>query len=89
MEEKVIQTLFALIRSAIKGNPMTEEEKAQFSEEMVPELMKLAQKHDLAHLVGYGVYKNELLEKNSPYGCKRGSLCRCEYDLCPDGRCLP
>ena len=70
MDEKVIQTLFALIRSAIKGNPMTDEEKTQFSEEMVPDLMKLAQKHDLAHLVGYGVYKNELLEKSSPYYTK-------------------
>lgn len=70
MDEKVIQTMFALIRSAIKGNPMTDEEKLQFSEEMVPDLMKLAQKHDLAHLVGYGVHKNGLLEKNSTYYTK-------------------
>ena len=70
MDKKVIDLLFALIRSSIKGTPMTDEEKAQFSENMLPELMKLAQKHDLAHLVGYGVYKNGLLEKSSPYYTK-------------------
>lgn len=32
--------------------------------------MKLAKKHDLAHLGGYGVYKNELLDKSSQYYAK-------------------
>ncbi len=67
MGRKIVDLMFALIRSAITGNPMTDEEKAFFSEETVLELMKIAQKHDLSHLVGYGIYKNELLDKNSPY----------------------
>lgn len=67
MEGKIPHILFTLIRSTIRGIPMTDEEKAQFSEEMVQDLMMLAKKHDLAHLAGYGVYKNELLDKSSPY----------------------
>ncbi len=65
MEEKITKTLFALLRSAILGNPLTAAEKAQFSHEMLPDLMKLAKKHDLLHLVGVGIQKNSLIEENS------------------------
>ena len=70
MEGKIPHILFTLIRSSIRGIPMTDEEKAQFSKEMVQDLMMLAKKHDLAHLAGYGVYKNELLDKSSAYYAK-------------------
>ncbi len=70
MEEKTINTLFALLRSSVTCKPISDEEKAQFSEEMMPDLMKLAKKHDLAHLVSHAVYENELLDNASEYYAK-------------------
>lgn len=58
--------LFALIRSAIYEEPMTEAQKALFTEEQLPELLALSQKHDIAQLIARGLYINELTEKNNP-----------------------
>lgn len=70
MNQITIDVMFAVLRSAVTEKPMTDTEREQFSKEMLPDLMALAQKHDLAHLVGYGAYKNKLLAGTSEYYAK-------------------
>lgn len=64
MEQKTIQLLFSLLRFAINGTPMGDEEKALYSEERLPELLEIAKKHDLLHLVCLGLKQNFPVHRN-------------------------
>lgn len=62
---QIIPFLFTAIRSVITERMLSEEERALFSKELLPEYYALAKKHDVAHLVAYAIQKNDLLgEKN-------------------------
>ncbi len=61
MNQRTNQILFALLRSAIYGSQLRDDEKALFSEEMLPELLSISKKHDIAHLIGVGLDLNSLL----------------------------
>lgn len=63
MDQRTIQLFFALLRSAIRGTTLTDEEQSDYSPALLPELLKLASKHDVAHLLETALKKNELLEK--------------------------
>ncbi|MBQ8719527.1 MAG: nucleotidyltransferase family protein [Clostridia bacterium] len=63
MEQRTKNILFALIRSAISGKKLTDEERSSFSRERLEELIKLSAKHDVDHLVAFGLKQNGLLEK--------------------------
>lgn len=63
MEQNVTTILFALLRSAICGTKLTGQERAQYSPGMLPELLRVASRHDVAHLLVVGLKKNELLTK--------------------------
>ncbi len=63
MEQNLTQILFALLRSAIRGTALTEAEKTLFSKKLLPDLMRLSKRHDVAHLVALGLKKNELVTK--------------------------
>lgn len=58
MDQGKIKLLFALLCSAVGGEPIGENERALFSEEAVPKMMALAKRHDVAHLLAHGLYKN-------------------------------
>lgn len=58
MNAETIQLLFALLRSAIGGEALNAEEKALCSDEILPQLAVLAQKHDVLHLIAFGLKKN-------------------------------
>lgn len=47
--------LFALLRAAVCGETITDEVKNACTEENLIQVCALAQKHDLAHLIGYAV----------------------------------
>lgn len=64
MDQGTNQILFSLLRSAICGEPMSEREKEQFSEEQLSELVSLARKHDLLHLVAFALRNNSLISKD-------------------------
>ena len=64
MEQNLTQILFALLRSAIRGNELAEAEKSLFSKEFLTELMRLSKRHDVAHLVALGLKNNGLLTKD-------------------------
>ena len=57
------QILFSLLRDAIRGTKLSEEEQGAFSRELMPALWNTAKKHDLDHLLAYGLKKNGLLTK--------------------------
>lgn len=59
--------LFALIRSAVMGEALSDKEKAMFSENMLPELIRISKMHDLAHLVSYGIMANNLILPDNKY----------------------
>lgn len=69
MSRDVTTLLFALLRSALKGDALQDTEKACFSVDLLPELYALSQAHDVAHLVGFALQKNGLWEKDH-------SICR-------------
>lgn len=64
MNEQTTRLLFALIRSAVSGEPLTEEEKALYSEELLPALISVAKHHDVLHLVALGLKNNALDHEN-------------------------
>lgn len=65
MNRDVKKLMFALLRCAICGNVLTSEEKALYKPEILTELLTVAKKHDVAHLVVFGLKKNNLLDENA------------------------
>lgn len=67
--EKLQELLLAVLRAELTGNELTNEQKAGLTEDVLPELFKLADRHDLAHIIagyvtGHDVVKSEkVLEK--------------------------
>ncbi len=69
MVQNKIKMLFALVRSVIRGNQLLEQERAIYSDELLPYMIAIAKKHDISHLVAEGLNKNGLLVKeNSEVG---------------------
>lgn len=58
---EINQVLFALLRSAVCGTEMTTEERDGFNQDLLGDLLKLAKKHDIAHLAVLGLKKNGLI----------------------------
>ena len=55
--------LSALLRSAICDTKLTEEEQREYPPELLRDLRKIAEKHDLAHLLVLGMKQNQLIPK--------------------------
>lgn len=55
MELRKILSLFALLRSGLRGEVISEAERAAFSKDQLPELIRLARRHDLDHLLALGL----------------------------------
>ena len=90
MDQGTIQILFALLRSAIRGTPLTEEERKSFAPDLLKDLLQLSSAHDVAHLLVLGLKQNGLIPQEQSqienyifkavYRCERT---RHEYDtLC-------
>lgn len=63
MNQRINQILFALLRSAVYGGQLKDTEKAVFSEEMLPQLLAISRKHDVAHLLAVGIDQNGLISE--------------------------
>lgn len=61
MEEQISLVLFALLRSALTGEKITEDERNAFSSDMLYDLLNTAFKHDLIHLIAFALKENGLL----------------------------
>ena len=56
---------FALLRSAVTGEKLTEADRKAYSPDMLEELLKTSSKHDIANLLVMGLRNNDLIEENS------------------------
>lgn len=65
MDQRTIQILFALLRSAICGTKLSEEERNNYSPALLQDLLKISSKHDVAHLLVLGLKQNELVTKEN------------------------
>ena len=65
MDQKTKSIFFALLRSAICGTSVTEEKKEEYSVEYLPNLLRYAKQHDIAHLIGMGLYQNGWLDRRN------------------------
>jgi len=64
MDQRTIQILFALLRSAICGTNLTEDERNIYSPDMLQDLLKISSKHDVVHLVVLGLKQNNLIPQD-------------------------
>lgn len=64
MNQKIIRIFFVLLRSVITNTKMTDDEYSNYSSEMLPELLKIAARHDIEHLLILGLKQNGLLSQN-------------------------
>lgn len=62
--------LFALIRTVLCGQPLSEELKSEITPKILENLYYLSNNHDIAHIVSEALYKNGLLCKNEIYSEK-------------------
>lgn len=65
MDQRTIQILFVLLRSAICGTKLTEEERNNYSPDLLQDLLKITSKHDVVHLLVFGLKQNELITKEN------------------------
>ena len=64
MERKDAEILMMLLRSAVRGEPLSDGQKASCAD--TPAAVAVAQRHDVAHLLALGLKKNGLLWADSP-----------------------
>lgn len=79
-DQKTTELLFALLRSAVGGGALTDGERALYEEARLPALLATAKKHDVTHLLAFGLQKNGLVPQNHA-GAERQILqavVRCE-----------
>lgn len=62
MNERMIKILFALFRSAISDEVLTEEEKSLYDVELLPILKEISKKHDILHLLAMALKKNSMID---------------------------
>ena len=65
MTFKQKDVFFSLLRFAVCGKTVNDDVKNLIDEECLVALYKLAKQHDLAHLIGYALAKNDLFGENS------------------------
>jgi len=67
MGPTVERLFFALIRTAICKTPLSPEEKESLSEDLSSRILRLAEQHDLTHLIVFALKQNGCLsEKDAP-----------------------
>ena len=64
--DKICRAMMNLIGSEICGNAVCADEIKALSDDELKALYKLSKSHDLAHLVGNALIKNNLLDEENP-----------------------
>lgn len=63
--EKIM--LFSLLRSAVEGGLLSDEEKMLYNEEVLPRIVNMAKQHDVLHLLALGLKNNNLFDENNKF----------------------
>lgn len=64
MDSITTQLLFSILRSAISSAKLSESEKAQITAEQLQEIIDLSKKHDVLHLLAWGLKQNSVQCEN-------------------------
>lgn len=67
MNDLTVKLLFALLRYELYGEALPDGARKALTPEVLPALYELADQHDLAHLIGDALLKNDLLPEDSPF----------------------
>lgn len=62
MKDNTVYILFSVLRSVFHSNQMSEADKQLVTDDLVEDAIKLASKHDIAHLVALGLLNNNLAD---------------------------
>ena len=62
MDTETMKLFFALLRSAIGGGDLTEEERALYAPERLARMAQVAKQHDVLYLLAHGLKQNGLLD---------------------------
>ena len=73
MDQRTIQILLALVRSAVCGTKLTKSERESYSSELLQDLLKMSAKHDVVHLLALGLKQNDLIFHTNESGCPNGA----------------
>ena len=65
MNQDETKVFFAILRSAINGNKLNDEELKCFSNDKLPKLIEVASKHDVQHLLVFGLKQNNLISSEN------------------------
>lgn len=65
MEQRTIEILFTLLRCAICGTQLTEQQREQYAAAQPEEMLSIAAKHDVTHLLVLGLKSNNLITKEN------------------------
>ncbi len=66
MKDTTTKLLFSILSAELKGKVLSENEKVLCTDEVVLEVLNIAQKHDIAHLICTSLLENKLLPDNAP-----------------------
>lgn len=70
MEDASAHVFFSLLRSGVQGDCLTDAEKAYVLENMIPSFFSVSKRHDVAHILGYSLEMNGLVDNNLPVASK-------------------
>lgn len=65
MKETTTKLLFSILSAELKGKELSESEKVLCTDDAVLDVLNIAQKHDIAHLICTSLLENKLLPDNT------------------------
>ncbi len=65
MNQTKTELLFLLLSSAISGRKLSDEEKSEYTSQTLGELLEISKKHDVDHLLVFGLKENGLLSEEN------------------------
>ena len=65
MKDNTVYILFSVLRSVFHSNQMSEADKQLVTDDLVEDVITLASKHDIAHLVALGLLNNNLADEET------------------------
>lgn len=65
MSGNTAQLLFSILRSVIHGNQMNDADKHLVTDDLLKDMIKLASKHDIVHIIALGILNNGLADEET------------------------